>query len=261
MTLSSDVTGSADVTDVLDVTRAEVCAVAISDLFVGAGEILASPTGLVPQLGARLARLTHAPELMLSDGEATMFADTPAIDEPFTEPEHYLPYRALFDLIARGKRHVVMGGSQLDQYGNHNFSAIGNWQRPSHQLLGARAAATNTANHAVSYWIPRHAPRVFVPAVDTVCGAGSVRLADARFADLRRVVTNLAVLDFSGPGGTMALVSVHPGVSVAEVAAATGFDLHIADEVPTTRLPTAGELALIRERLDPRNARYREVPR
>lgn len=241
-------------------TRAEVCAAAISDLFIDAGEILASPTGLIPHLGTRLARLTHAPDLMLGDGEATLYRDTPAIDEPFTEPEHHLPYRALFDLIAGGKRHVIMGGSQIDRHGNHNFSAIGGRERPTHQLLGARAAATNTANHAVSYWVPRHAPRVFVKAVDIVCGVGPALLADARFADHRRIVTNLAVLDFSGPGGTVALVSVHPGVTVAEVVAATGFDLAIAGEVPETRLPTAGELALIRERLDPRNARNREVP-
>lgn len=244
-------------------TRAEVAAVACSDLFIGAGAILASPIGIVPSIGARLARLTHAPELLLSDGEATLFADTPAVDEPFLEPEAHFPYRELFELIARGQRHVIMGAAQLDRHGNQNLSAIGDRDRPTRQLLGARAAATNTANHATSYWIARHSTRVFVEQVDVVTGVGHARAraaGSAHFHDLRRIVTDLAVLDFSGPDGTVALRSVHPGVSVSHVASATGFALHIPREVPETREPTAEELRLVRERLDPRGLRNREVP-
>jgi hypothetical protein len=58
----------------------------------------------------------------------------------------------------------------------------------------------------------------------------------------------------------MRLLSVHPGATVDEIAAATGFDLVIPDRVPTTREPTVEELRLIREVIDPRGARYREVP-
>jgi len=53
-----------------DITRAEICITACADLFAGAGETLASPMGLTPSLGARLARLTSEPDLLLSDGEA-----------------------------------------------------------------------------------------------------------------------------------------------------------------------------------------------
>ena len=246
----------------MNATRADVVVTACSDLFRGAGAILASTVGAVPTIGARLARLTHAPELLLSDGEATLYADTPAVDEPFREPEALFPYARLFELIARGRRHVVMGAAQIDRDGNQNLSAIGDRDHPTRQLLGARAAATNTVNHATSYWVPRHSPRVFVERVDVVTGVGPARAratgAD-RFHDLRRIVTDLAVLDFTGPGGTVALSSIHPGVSVDRVVDATGFALHIPAVVPETRLPTAEELRLVRERLDPRGLRDREV--
>ncbi|WP_194420638.1 CoA-transferase subunit beta [Microbacterium abyssi] len=246
----------------MNATRAEVAATACGDLFRGAGTILASSIGIVPSIGARLARLTHAPQLLLSDGEATLYADTPAVDEPFREPEAPFPYARLFETIARGRRHVIMGAAQIDRHGNQNLSAIGDRDHPSRQLLGARAAATNTVNHTTSYWIARHSPRVFVEQVDVVTGVGPARAratgAD-RFQDLRRIVTDLAVLDFSGPDGTVALISVHPGVTHDQVKAATGFILHIPADVPETRLPTDEELRLVRERLDPRGLRDREV--
>lgn len=243
------------------ITRAEVAATACSDLFRGAGAVLASSFGVIPTIGARLARLTHAPELLLSDGDATLFADTPAVDRPFTRPEGHLPYAKLFELIATGRRHVIMGAPQLDRFGNQNLSAIGDRNRPTHQLVGPRGAATNTSNHATSYFVPRHAPRVFVPDVDIVTGVGSDNAARVgmRFHDVRAIVTDLAVLDLSGPGGTMALVSVHPGVEVASVVAATGFALHMPEDVPQTREPDARERELIRTVLDPRQLREREI--
>jgi hypothetical protein len=83
--------------------------------------------------------------------------------------------------------------------------------------------------------------------------------AVAAFLDLRRVVTNLAVLDFAGPDHSMRLASVHPRVTVDEVVASTGFELAIDAGVPQTRLPTDEELALIRGVIDPNGLRAREV--
>lgn len=243
------------------ISRAEIAATAISDLFRGSGEILASGIGIIPGIGVRLARLTHSPELLLSDGEATLFADTPAIDEPFREPECHFPYRTLFELMQGGKRHVVMGAAQIDRHGNQNLSAIGDRNRPTKQLLGARAAATNTATHAVSYFVPRHLPRVFVERVDIITGVGMpVTSGASRYHDLRSVVTNLGVFDFAGPGHTLRAVSLHPGVSTEEVREATGFPLTVPDDIPITRSPDKEELRLIRERIDPRSIREREVP-
>jgi acyl CoA:acetate/3-ketoacid CoA transferase beta subunit len=240
-------------------TRAEICAVACAEAWRGDGEILASPFGVIPAIGARLARATFAPDLMLSDGEALLVGGTWAVGEPAPGPvEGWVPFRAVFDLAWAGRRHVMMGPSQLDRYGNANLSAIGSdFTRPDRALLGMRGAPGNTVCHPTSYWVPRHLSRVFVPAVDVVCGVGYDRGVGT--VRLRRVVTNLAVLDFGGPGHAMRLMSVHPGVSVSEVVANTGFELAIGD-VATTRLPTDSELRLIREVIDPRAARHAEVP-
>jgi hypothetical protein len=68
------------------------------------------------------------------------------------------------------------------------------------------------------------------------------------------------VFDFAGPGGTLWLVSVHPGVTVEQVVAATGFELSVPGDVPATRTPTDEELRLLRGFLDPKALRDREVP-
>ena len=241
-----------------DPSRADVCVAACADAWRGDGAILASPMGLLPSLGARLARLTFSPDLLLTDGEAYLLDAGQAV-------EGWLPYRAVFTMVAAGRRHVMMGASQLDRFGNQNISCIGDWARPKAQLLGVRGGPGNTINHPTSYWVPRHSPRVFVPMVDMVSGVGydraaSLAPAQARFHELRVVVTNLAVLDFQTPDHSMRLRSVHPGVTVEEVTAATGFPLVIPAGVPRTREPTAAELALLRDRLDPDAQRNREVP-
>jgi acyl CoA:acetate/3-ketoacid CoA transferase beta subunit len=235
-------------------TRADVCVAACADLFLGAGEILASPMGFIPSLGARLARLTTEPDLLLSDGEATLLG-------PDGEPEGWLPYRKVFDVVAHGRRHVVMGANQVDRHGNQNISCIGPHDRPVRQLLGFRGAPGNTVNHRTSYWIPRHSRRVLVEAVDVVSGVGYDRAAKAglRFHDVYRVVTDLAVFDFETPDRTMRLRSVHPGVDVADVVAQTSFPLS-TDGVERTREPTEHELHLLRTVLDPEGRREREVP-
>jgi len=236
---------------VSEATRAEICVVACAEAWRGDGAILASPMGLVPTLGARLARLTFEPDLLLTDGEAYLVDSGDRV-------EGWLPYAKVFTMLAAGKRHVMMGAAQIDRSGNQNISCIGDWKHPRAQLLGVRGAPGNTVNHPVSYWIPRHSRRVFVEHVDMVCGIGYDR-GEPGPCELRVVVTNLAVLDFGGPERTMRLRSVHPGVEVADVVNATGFPLAVPDQVPVTRAPTAAELGLIRTRLDPAGAREKEL--
>lgn len=246
------------------VTRAEYCVIACAEAWRGAGEILASPMGTIPAIAARLAKLTFSPELLLTDGEALLIGDVPAVGEPSAVTEGWLPYRRHLTMVMGGRRHVMMGASQIDRFGNQNISCIGDWARPKRQLLGVRGAPVNTLNNPVSYWIPRHSARVFVEKVDMISGVGHDSAAAAgpsatRFHDLRRVVSDLAVLDFGAADHAMRLVSLHPGVTVEQVREATGFELATTDDVPCTREPTARELRLIRDVVDPRGLREREV--
>jgi acyl CoA:acetate/3-ketoacid CoA transferase beta subunit len=247
------------------VTRAEVCVVAVAECFRGDGEILANPIGTIPMIGGRLARATFEPDLCMTDGEAALIANDRAVVDPDERVvEYWNPYRSMFDWVWSGRRHVMMGATQVDRFGNQNLAAIGDYARPKVQLLGYRGAPGNTINDPTSYWVPNHGPKVFVPAVDTVTGIGWDRAAAlgpaGRFVEIRRVVSNLGVFDFETPDRSMRLRSVHPGVAVEEVVAATGFPLAVPDDVPTSRLPTPEELKLIREVIDPDGDREREVP-
>ncbi len=246
----------------MEARRAEVCATAIADCWAQDGEIFGSPMGLLPTLGARLCKLTTNPDLVLSDGEALWLGGVPPLGASADVVEGWIPFRKVFDVIAYGKRHVMMGATQVDRHGNQNISAIGDFAKPKRQLLGSRGGPSNTVNNRTSYWVPRHSPKVFVERVDIVSGVGPKRAKEAgadKYNDIHRVVTNLAVLDLGGPDDTVRLLSTHPGVSVDEVVESTGFALHI-DDPGQTRTPTLEELVLIREMLDPRDLRSREVP-
>jgi acyl CoA:acetate/3-ketoacid CoA transferase beta subunit len=249
-----------------DPTRADVCVVACAEAWRGDGEILASPMGAIPTIAAQLAKATFEPDLLVTDGEAFLVANPLPLghDSHRRIVEGWLPFRSVFDVVAAGRRHVMMGASQLDRFGNQNISSIGNWARPKVQLLGVRGAPGNTVNHPTSYWVPNHSPRVFVERVDMVSGVGRRRAMESgsaadRFNDIRWVITNLAVLDFEARSMAMRLRSVHPGVTVDDVVHATGFEL-VVDEVTETRLPTNEELELIRDVLDPEAHRHDEVP-
>ncbi|MET9788046.1 CoA-transferase subunit beta [Streptomyces canus] len=236
----------------MTVTRAEYCVIACAEAWRGNGEVLASPMGLIPSVGARIARRTFSPDLLMTDGEALLVGVDGTV-------EGWLPYRRHLALVTGGRRHVMMGASQIDRYGNQNISCIGDWARPKRQLLGVRGAPVNTLNNPTSYWVPKHSRRVFVEKVDMVCGVGYDHADGAPHHRIPRVVSDLGVFDFATPDHSMRLASVHPGVTVAQVREATGFDLVVPDEVPYTREPTARELRLIREVIDPHNARSREV--
>ena len=246
-----------------DATRAEICAVACAEVWRDAGEVLASPFGTIPSLGARLALRTFSPDLVLTDGEAALIVGAPPLGAPPVR-EAAMPFRSVFDLLWSGRRHVMMMASQIDRHGNQNLSVIGDWGRPARQLVGVRGAPGNSVNHPTSYWVPDHSRRSFVEHVDMVCGVGYERAAAAgpgatRFHRVPCVVSNLGVFDFEAPGRVMRLRSVHPGVTVDDVVAATGFELVVDDDVAESRLPTDEELELLRNVLDPGATRDREV--
>jgi acyl CoA:acetate/3-ketoacid CoA transferase beta subunit len=193
-----------------------------------------------------------------SGGERGPYVEIEAVVEAWN------PYPQMFSVLWNGKRHVMMGASQVDQFGNQNIACIGDWKQPKAQLLGFRGAPGNTINHTTSYWVPNHNPRSLVAKVDVVSGVGYDRAAElgpvaSRFHEIRRVVTNLGVFDFETDDHRMRVRSVHPGVTIDEVVAATAFELVVPDDVPESRLPTLDELALIRDVIDPKNLRATEV--
>ncbi len=250
-----------------DVTRAEICCVAVAEAFRGDGERLANPIGIIPMIGGRLARETFEPDLVMTDGVSGFAANAlpPGADPSLAVLEAWNPYPQMFTVLWHGKRHVMMGASQVDRFGNQNIACIGDWNQPKRQLLGFRGAPGNTINHTTSYWVPNHSPRSFVETVDVVCGVGydrarSLGPQSSRFHEIRRVVSNLGVFDFETPDNSMRLRSVHPGVTIDEVVAATGFELTIDGDVAESRLPSADELVLIREVIDAAGQREREVP-
>jgi acyl CoA:acetate/3-ketoacid CoA transferase beta subunit len=247
-------------------SRADYCVVAVAECFRGDGEIMANPIGTIPAIGGRLARASFEPDLVMTDGEALLIAGPYPVGptDQAKIVEAWNPYRSMFDVVWSGRRHVMMGASQIDRYGNQNFAFIGSWDQPKAQLLGFRGAPGNTIQNTTSYWIPSHSPKVFVEKVDVVSGIGYDRakeLGDAgRFHELRHVVTNLGVLDFETDDHRMRIRSVHPGVTVDEIVAATGFELVVPDDVPETRAPTVEELSLVHEVLDRDGLREKEVP-
>lgn len=245
------------------VALADVIAVACAEAWRGDGEIFASGMGVMQMLGARVARATFEPDLMISDGEAFYISGDLPISGTQKLVEGWIPFRSVFDTLAGGRRHVMMGASQIDRYGNSNIASIGPWAKPKSQLLGVRGGPGNTVNNATSFFIPKHQTSVFVPSVDMVSGVGYDRAMKvggfiAKRHDLRRVVSNLAVLDFNTPDHSMRLVSVHPGVSIDAVVANTGFDLVIPQFVPVSRPPTPEENVAIK-RIDPKGLRHREI--
>ncbi|CCA90251.1 MULTISPECIES: CoA-transferase subunit beta [unclassified Novosphingobium] len=251
------------------VTLTELCIFAASEAFRGNGEIVATGVGPVPRLGASLAKLTHSPELMMTDGECYLVEQPVPIGPRAYDdrkPAGHLPFSRFFDsAVWTGRRHAMVTPTQIDRFGQINLSYMGGtYQQPKTQMLGVRGFPGNTIYHPNSFFFPAHSPRVFVPGeVDMISGAGynpAKRVAGGNYSgvDLRTIVTNLCVIDFGGKDAegnrAMRVVSLHPGVTFDEVQEATGFALELAEDVAQTPLPGAEALEII-ARLDPHGIR------
>ncbi|WP_415768938.1 CoA-transferase subunit beta [Pseudomonas sp. LB3P38] len=246
-----------------DYSLAELLIIAASEAWRGNGEILASGIGVVPRLGASLAKLTHSPELLMTDSESFL------VEEPIPlgprgdyQPKYsgYMSFDRVFECVWGGRRHAMIGPTQIDRYGQTNLSLVGDYVKPKTAVLGVRGLPGNSINHANSLFVPNHSVRVFVGAeVDMVSGAGynPERWPEGSrndFVDLRLIITDLCVMDFGGPNHGIRVVSLHPGVTFEQVQSATGFSLLKADEILTTPGPSEEQLEIIR-RLDPYNLR------
>ena len=244
--------------------------VAVAECFRGDGEILANPIGTIPMIGGRLARATFEPDLLMTDGEATLIANDEAVAAARRAASSRAGTRSgtMFDVVWSGQRHVMMGATQVDRYGNQNIAAIGDWAKPKAPAarLPRRARATRSTTRRAT-GCRNHSPGSFVEQVDMVVrrrlrpGRRAGRCA--RFHEIRRVVTNLGVLDFETPDHRDAAALGPPRRHRRRGRGeATGFELRRSPTTcPTTRAAhRRGAARCIREVLDPKGLRDREVP-
>lgn len=229
------------------------------------GEVLATGIGLVPRLAASLCMRSINTDLMMTDSEAWVVNEPVPVGprgEYKIKRESWMGFSRIFDNVWGGKRHAMVGPVQVDRFGQGNISMVGSdYARPKSMMLGVRGFPGNSINHANSFFVPNHSTKVFVPGeVDAV---GSVGYNPARLAkgwtleettDIRFIFTNLCVMDFGGPSHQVRLVSLHPGVTAAQVKEAMGFPIHVPESVGVTPDPTPEQLALLAQ-LDPHNLR------
>ena len=242
---------------------AELCICASAETFRGDGELMVTSIGLVPRLAASLAKATFEPGLMMTEGEAFLVAEpVPVGPRGDYRPriEGLMTYERVFDIIARGKRHAMVTPVQVDRFGQMNISLVGDYDRPKTALLGVRGYPGNTILNSNSMFVPSHDTRTFVEGeVDMVGGIGynPDRWPGGKkppFLDLRRIVSNLAVMDFGGDDHGIRVISLHPGVSFEEVQDNTGFALQRIEGLDETTAPTSEQLAVLAQ-LDPHNLR------
>jgi glutaconate CoA-transferase subunit B len=218
-----------------------------------------------PLMAAGLAQRMHAPRLtMVIEGGIVGPRWKPG-QLPISTNEMRAGYRAqmlpditdVFLLAQRGLLDVgFIGGAQIDQHGNLNTTAIGRYDRPKVRLPGSGGANDIISLCREVIILTVHEKRRFVERVDFVTSPGFLAGGDSRrrsgllFGGVSRMVTTLGIFGFDPASRRMRLEAVHPGVTVDEVRAGTGFELLVVDGLATTSAPTEEELAILRE-LDP----------
>ncbi len=211
-----------------------------------------------------LAKITHAPNITLL---AYASVDTRPFQLSFTRAEAAatrgaaLLWTMLEDLNSvhlKGRGDVeAISSIQADQYGNINLSVIGEYDTPKLRGPGGAGAPEVIKMHRkmIGYF-PSHTTRTFVPKVDVITGTRYVIGAEERVkAGYRpgpiRYITNLAVISKEEKDKPFKIDSLHPGVSVEQVVENTGFELEVPRDIPETEKPTAEQVRLLREEVDP----------
>jgi glutaconate CoA-transferase subunit B len=230
--------------------------------FVGVG---------LPNIAVNLAQRTVAPDLQLVY-EAGVFGARPArlplsIGDPtiVTGSTSAVSMWELFAFYLQGGLVDVgfLGAAQIDRFGNINTTVIGDYAHPDTRLPGSGGACEIAINAREVFVIMRQSERSFVERIDFRTSPGNLGGADEA-EGIRRaggwngrgpsvVVTDLGIWHFDETG-EMRLDAVHPGATLADVRATIGWDPKVAEPLATTAAPTAEELRLIREELDPGGA-------
>ena len=246
-------------------SKAEVIASVLSHA-VKDGEFTAAGTGCWEvAAGLRLAQLTHAPNLNFTlGGTAAMnhrlryLPVSINTEQALLACEARIELERVFDLELAGQFDVMFAsGLQIDRYGNLNLTCIGPYEKPVFRGPGTVGLEFAPRAKRMVAFFRQHLKNIFVEKVDFISGIGYGNGPGSRAQwDISDsvgpalVVSNLAVMDYHPETLQMRLKSVHPGVSVSEVLANTGFELHVPEAVPETPLPTPEELRLLRTEID-----------
>lgn len=207
--------------------------------FVGVG---------LPNIAVNLARRTVAPDLELVY-EAGVFGARPArlplsIGDPtiVTNSTAVTSMFELFGFYLQGGLIDVgfLGAAQIDRYANLNSTVIGSYEAPKTRLPGSGGACEIAQNAKSIFVIMRQSPRSFVEQLDFKTSVGT---------RVKVVVTDLGI--YHMVDGEMQLDSLHPGVTLDQVHGSMGWQPRVSDSLAETPAPTADELRLIRDELDP----------
>jgi glutaconate CoA-transferase subunit B len=225
-------------------------------VFVGVG---------LPNIACNLARYTVAPDLELIY-ESGVYGARPerlplSIGDPtlVSGAASVVSMADLFGLyLQRGLVEIaLLGGAQIDRYGNLNTTVIGAYKKPKTRLPGSGGACEIAINAQRTFMIMRLKRRAFVDKLDFLTSPGHLTGGDSRVrvglpgGGPELVITDKAILNFSNPEREMQLSELYPGVTVAEVQAEVGWPLRLAETIKKTAAPTAEELHLIRDEVDP----------
>jgi glutaconate CoA-transferase, subunit B len=228
----------------------------VRTVFVGVG---------LPNIACNLARMTVAADLELIYEAGVYGAQPSRLPLSIGDPSlvsgsiSAMSMADLFGYYLQGGRIEVglLGGAQIDRFGNLNTSVIGDYARPKVRLPGSGGACEIAIHAQRLIYIMRLGKRSFVDHLDFCTSPGNLTGADARRAlgmpgrGPQLVITDKAIFDFDTTNGEMRLVSLHPGVELANVMAEMGWQVQAADTLGVTLAPNANELQQIRVTLDP----------
>ncbi|HWG43657.1 MAG TPA: CoA-transferase [Gemmataceae bacterium] len=229
------------------------------------GRTAAVGTG-VPCAAAMLAQRTHAPHLVMLFEAGGIAPQLPTM--PISVGDSRSFHRAVMatsmaDIMETCQRGLVdytfLGGAQIDPYGNLNSTLIGgDYVHPKVRLPGSGGANDLASLCWRIFVVTNHDRRRFVEKLDFLTTPGYLTGPGAREqAGLPpgtgpyRVITDLAVMSYDDETKRMQVHSLHPGVTLAQVRAATGFELGVREPLAVTEPPTPGELRILREEVDP----------
>ena len=241
----------------------ELMACVASRIFEDKKSVLVG-TGL-PIVCAVLAQKTHAPNLLIVFEAGGVGPQVPVI--PISVGDSRTACRAV---MATGMDYVMstaqagyidygmLGAAQIDPYGNINTTVIGTYDKPKVRLPGSGGGNDVGSLCWRQIITMQQDARKFVEKLDFVTTPGFIgspqdreRAGLPKGTGPYRVVTPLGVMGFEQRSGRMMLLSTHPGITVAQIRANTGFQLIIPDRVTVTEPPSAEELRILRTEIDP----------